>query len=113
MLAGTIDIWFLIPHIEHQRLYLVGLGVILTILLAGGFIGLSDSIDAISWASDILIVIFVVTYNLTVCPGCYCLIAEIPTTCLHIKTAVLARNIYNIISIGANFLNTPILNPEA
>ena len=56
---------------------------------------------------------FVITYDLTVGPICYCLVAEIPSTRLRIKTAVLARNAYNIASICANFLNPPILNPQA
>lgn len=55
----------------------------------------------------------VVTYDITVGPVCYCLVAEIPTTRLRIKTAVLARNTYNVVSILANLLNPPILNPGA
>lgn len=57
--------------------------------------------------------VFVVTYDLTVGPVAYCLVAEIPSTRLRIKTVVLARNAYNIASILANFLNPPILNPTA
>ena len=37
---------------------------------------------------------FVITYDLTVGPICYCLVAEIPSTRLRITTAVLARNAY-------------------
>jgi SP family general alpha glucoside:H+ symporter-like MFS transporter len=57
--------------------------------------------------------LFVFTYDLTVGPVCYCLVAEIPSTRLRIKSVVLARNFYNIASIVANFLNPPILNPSA
>ncbi|RSL68594.1 hypothetical protein CEP54_002662 [Fusarium duplospermum] len=112
-LAGTIGAWFLLPHVGRRRLYLVGLSVMLVVLVAVGFMGIPARMDAIGYASGALMMVFVVTYDLTVGPVCYCLVAEIPSTRLRIKTAVLARNTYNIISIGANFLNAPILNPGA
>lgn len=110
-LAGTIGAWFILPRVGRRRLYLVGLAVMLTVLLAVGFMGIPAPVDAIGWASGALMMVFVVTYDLTVGPVCYCLVAEIPSTRLRIKTVVLARNAYNIASIAANFLNPPILNP--
>lgn len=112
-LAGTIGAWFLLPHVGRRRLYLIGLSVMLLILLIVGFMGIPARMEAIGWASGALMMVFVVTYDLTVGPVCYCLVAEIPTTRLRIKTAVLARNTYNIVSILANVLNPPILNPGA
>lgn len=47
---------------------------------------------------------FILTYNLTVGPVCYCLVAEIPSTRLRIKTDAIARSCYNVASIGAIFL---------
>lgn len=112
-LAGTMGAWFLLPHIGRRRLYLAGLSTMLIILLTVGFMGIPAHKNAIGWVSGALMMVFVVTYDLTVGPVCYCLVAEIPTTRLRIKTAVLARNTYNVISIAANFLNPPILNPGA
>ncbi|KAH6974507.1 general substrate transporter [Ilyonectria sp. MPI-CAGE-AT-0026] len=112
-LAGTIAAWFVLPHIGRRRLYLVGLSVMLLILLTVGFMGIPARVEAIGWASGALMMVFVVTYDITVGPVCYCLVAEIPTTRLRIKTAVLARNAYNVVSILANLLNPPILNPGA
>lgn len=57
--------------------------------------------------------IFSFTYDITIGPVCYCLVSEMPSTRLRIKTVALARNVYNIASIVANFLNNPILNPTA
>jgi SP family general alpha glucoside:H+ symporter-like MFS transporter len=53
------------------------------------------------------------TYAITVGPVCYCMVTEIPSTRLRIKTVAMARNAYNILSIAANYLNNPILNPTA
>jgi len=57
--------------------------------------------------------IFTFTYDITVGPVGYCLVAEIPSTRLRIKTTALARNAYNIIFIAVNFLNPQIINPTA
>lgn len=112
-LAGTIIAWFILPRVGRRTLYLAGLSVMLFVLLAVGFMGIPAPVEAIGWASGALMMVFVVTYDLTVGPVCYCLVAEIPSTRLRIKTVVLARNAYNIASIAANFLNAPILNPTA
>ncbi|KAH7369432.1 general substrate transporter [Plectosphaerella cucumerina] len=112
-LAGTVGAWFLLPHIGRRKLYLLGLCGMLTILLTVGFMGIPAKAESIGWASGALMMVFVLIYDLTVGPVCYCLVAEIPSTRLRIKTAVLARNTYNVVSILANFLNPPILNPGA
>jgi SP family general alpha glucoside:H+ symporter-like MFS transporter len=112
-LAGTIGAWFVLPRVGRRALYLAGLATMLTVLMAVGFMGIPDPVPALGWASGALMMLYVVTYDLTVGPVCYCLVAEIPSTRLRIKTVVLARNSYNIASIGANFLNPPILNPSS
>ena len=43
----------------------------------------------------------------------YRLVTEAPSTRLRIKTVVIARIAYNVVAIGANVLNPPILNPLA
>ena len=112
-LAGTIAAWFVLLRVGRRTLYLVGLCIMLTVLMAVGFMGIPNPIPALGWASGGLMMVFVVTYDMTVGPVCYLLVAEIPSTRLRIKTVVLARNAYNIASICANFLNPPILNPAS
>lgn len=111
--CGTIASWYLMPRFGRRTLYLLGLLVMLSILLAVGFMGIPASSDGLAYASGTLLMLFVFTYDLTVGPVCYCLVAEIPSTRLRVKTVVLARNAYNIASIVANELNPPILNPTA
>lgn len=111
---GTVSSWFLMPRVGRRKLYISGLAVLLTCLLIVGFLGIPPpSNSALGWASGAFLIIFVFTYDLTVGPVCYCLVSEIPSTRLRVKTVVLARNAYNIASICANFLNPPILNPSA
>ena len=57
--------------------------------------------------------VFVLTYDLTVSPVCYCLVAEMSSIRFRIKIAPLAHNAYLIACLVANFLNPPILNPSA
>lgn len=119
-LVGTVATWFIMPKVGRRRLYITGLSIMFTILLAVGFMGIPPAgIPAIGYASGSIMMIFVLTYDLTVGPVAYCLIAEIPSTRLRIKTAVLARNSYNIASIIANrkylplFVQHPSLHAKA
>jgi SP family general alpha glucoside:H+ symporter-like MFS transporter len=102
-LVGTISAWYVMTRVGRRRLYLVGLSIMFTILLAVGFMGIPPAgIPTIGYTSGALMMIFTLTFDWTVAPVAYCLIAEIPSTRLRIKTAVLARNAYNIASIIAN-----------
>jgi len=111
--AGTIGAWFIVPRVGRRTLYLFGLSTMLTLLLTIGFMGIPAITEPLGWATGALMMVFVITYDLTVGPVAYCLVAETPTTRLRSKTVVLARNAYNVASIVANFLNPPILNPTA
>jgi SP family general alpha glucoside:H+ symporter-like MFS transporter len=112
--VGTVCSWFVMQRVGRRTLYVWGLAVMFTILLIVGFLGIPDpSSSAIGYTSGVLLLIFVFTYDITVGPVCYCLVSELSSTRLRIKTVVLARNCYNLASIGAVFLNPAILNPSA
>ncbi|KAL2801914.1 general substrate transporter [Aspergillus granulosus] len=110
---ATLASWFVMRWVGRRRLYLCGIAIMLSVLLIVGFMGIPATNAGISYASAAMLMLFVLTYDLTVGPVCYVLVSEIPSTRLRIKSAVLARNAYNITTIGANFLNPPILNPTA
>jgi SP family general alpha glucoside:H+ symporter-like MFS transporter len=59
-----------------------------------------DNIGA-AWALGSILLVYTLFYNFTVGPVCYAIVAEISSTRLKIKTVVLARNIYNIVSSPA------------
>jgi SP family general alpha glucoside:H+ symporter-like MFS transporter len=110
---GTVSSWFVMQRVGRRSLYVYGLAIMFTLLMIVGFLGIPNGSAAISYTSAAFLLLFVFTYDITVGPVGYCLISEMPSTRLRIKTAVLARNSYNIASIIANFLNPPILNPTA
>ncbi len=112
-LVGTMCAWWAMEHVGRRKLYIWGLAIMLTILLMVGFLGIPGPSEAIAYASGTLLMIFTFTYGITVGPVCYCLVTEIPSTRLRIKTVAIARNAYNVLSIAANYLNNPILNPTA
>jgi SP family general alpha glucoside:H+ symporter-like MFS transporter len=102
-------------YVGRRTLYLTGLAIMFTILITVGFMGIpsSQGHPILGWVSGGLLMLFVFTYDVTVGPVCYCLVSEIPSTRLRIKSVVIARNCYNIASIVGNELNPPILNPTA
>lgn len=93
--VGTMLSWPLMQKVGRRTLYLYGLGVMCAILIVIGGLGFNDSTTS-SWIIGSGLMIYTFVYDLTVGPVCYCLVAEIPSTRLKIKTVVLARNFYNI-----------------
>lgn len=111
---GTVCSWFAMQRAGRRKLYIWGLSIMFLILLVVGFLGIPpNGIPAIGYTTAALLMVYVFTYDITVGPVCYCMVSELPSTRLRIKTAVLARNFYNITVIGYNWLNLPILNPIA
>lgn len=112
-LICTSASWFAMTNFGRRTLYLFGQTVMLVSLLVVGFLGIPKSSSTISWVSGAFLIVFVIAYQTTVGPVCYCFVTELPSARLRIKTVVLARIAYNLAALGANFLNPPILNPLA
>ncbi|CAI7593015.1 unnamed protein product [Penicillium glandicola] len=112
--VGTVLSWFMMQKVGRRKIFVTGLGIMFTILMLVGFLGIPSHISpGLSYTSAALFMVFVFTYDLTVGPVTYCLISEIPSTRLRIKSAVLARSCFSVANIVASFLNPPILNPTA
>ncbi|TDZ31392.1 Alpha-glucosides permease MPH3 [Colletotrichum spinosum] len=112
-ILGTALSWLLLPHVGRRTLYVGGLALMLTVLVAVGGLGVPDPTPSLGLASGVLLMVFVFIYDVSVGPVTYCLVAEIPSTRLRIKTVALARNAFLLVSVGANFLGPPVLNPSA
>ncbi|KAK9319363.1 hypothetical protein V1517DRAFT_332860 [Lipomyces orientalis] len=111
-ITGTLCYWFIMPYFGRRTLYVWGMAGMLVILLLVGFLGIAPADNTtIAYASGALLLVNVFIYDITVGPVCYCIVAELPSTRLRVKSVVLARNCYNIIGIAGNFLQAPILNP--
>jgi SP family general alpha glucoside:H+ symporter-like MFS transporter len=111
---GTVSSWMLMQWFGRRTLYMVGQLVMAAVLLIIGFLGIisRDNVGA-QWAVGSLLLVYTFTYDATVGPVCYSLVAELSSTRLRAKTVVLARNLYNITGIVTNVLTPRMLNPTA
>lgn len=112
-LFGTICAWWALQRVGRRALYLWGLVMMFLILILVGFLGIPEPSNGIAIGSGVLQMVYTFVYCITVGPVCYLLVTELPSTRLRIKTVALSRNVYNVLSIAANYLNNPILNPSA
>lgn len=112
-ILGLICSWLLMKWFGRRTLYIVGVALCAAVLLAAGIVGIERDTQAISWTLGTLTVVMTFVYDCTVGPVCYALVAEIPATRLRVKTVVLARVAYNILSLITNVLMSRLLNPDA
>jgi SP family general alpha glucoside:H+ symporter-like MFS transporter len=111
-ICGTVGSWFLMARAGRRTLYTYGLALLTLLLLLVGLISISNSKGA-SWGIGSLLLIYTFTYDITVGPVCYSLVAEIPSTRLKTKSIVLARNVYNVFGIVNGVIMPYMLNPTA
>jgi SP family general alpha glucoside:H+ symporter-like MFS transporter len=109
---GTIGSWFLMMRMGRRTLYCYGLALLTLLLLLIGLISISNSTGA-AWGIGSLLLVYTFTYDITVGPVCYSLVAEIPSTRLKTKSIVLARNVYNVMGIINGVIVPYMLNPTA
>jgi MFS transporter, SP family, general alpha glucoside:H+ symporter len=113
-LIGTISAWFLMQWFGRRTLYLAGQAGMAVLLLTIGFTALAGKENvAAQWAIGSMLLVYTFTYDSTVGPVCYSLVAELTSTRLKTKTVVLARNVYNIVGIVTNVITPNMLNPSA
>ncbi|MCJ1289381.1 hypothetical protein MMC34_000913 [Xylographa carneopallida] len=111
---GTFLSWFLMAKVGRRNIYLYGLILLDVLLLIIGFVGIAPSTNkAASWVIGSMLLIYTFTYDFTVGPVCYSLVAELSSTRLRTKTIVLSRNAYNVIGIINNIWTPYMLNPGA
>ena len=113
ILGGMIS-WVLLSMIGRRRLYLAGLVAALLILTTGGILSIIlANHSSLNWALGSLIILMTFTYNMSIGPACYVIVAEIPSTRLRVKTIALARIVYNFFTIINNIVAPQLLNPTA
>lgn len=98
--AGTVASWVLMKHLGRRFLYLWGLVIMCGLLLVVGGLGvISNNNVGAQWGVGSMLLVYTFVYDITVGPVCYSIVSEIPSTRLKIKTVVLARNFYNMVSV--------------
>ncbi|KEF58743.1 uncharacterized protein A1O9_06669 [Exophiala aquamarina CBS 119918] len=104
----------LLKYVGRRRtLYLTGLGLLFVTLIAAGVVSCLRESRTTLWVTAALMLLVIFIFDSTVGPVTYCLVAELPSNRLRVKTVVLARVAYNINSIVTNVLIQRMLNPSA
>ncbi|GAO13602.1 uncharacterized protein UV8b_05884 [Ustilaginoidea virens] len=112
--VGTVCSWFLMGKFGRRTLYLAGQIIMCILLLAIGCTAFAGRQNvAAQWAIGSMLLVYTFTYDATVGPVCYSLVAELTSTRLRTKAVVLARNAYNIVGIVTNVITPNMLNPSA
>lgn len=115
-MAGVFGAWFLMSRgIGRRSLYLYGLCGLCAMLFVLGFLGLvpTDHRREGAMATGSIMLVWALTYQLTVGTVCYSLVSEISTRRLQIKTVALGRILYIIVGIVCSVLTPYMLNPGA
>ena len=112
--VGTVCSWPLMTRVGRRKIYVWGLFLLTVILFVVGCMGIPPPQTELSWGIGSLLIIYTFTYNITVGPVCYSLVAELPSSRLRQKTVVLARNAFNIVGVAyTNVIGLYTLNPTA
>lgn len=109
--VGTLVAWLLLAHVGRRRLYLVGLGILLVILIVIGGLGWMTDHSKSGWAVGGLLLFWAAVYDGTLGPACYILVAETPSTRLRVKTIAIARSAYNVGLIVVLVILPYMINP--
>jgi SP family general alpha glucoside:H+ symporter-like MFS transporter len=111
-MVGTLLSWALMHRVGRRTIYFYGLVILTTLLLIIGLVSLGHG-SSTSWAIGSMLLIYTFTYDFTVGPVCYSIVAEIPSTRLKNKSIVLSRNVYNLFGIVNGVIMPYMLNPTA
>lgn len=109
--VGTMLSWFLMTYAGRRTIYLWGDVALFFILITIGCLATHQNETSFEWAIGALLLIFTFTYDLSIGPVCYSLVAELSSTRLKAKTIVLSRNLYNVGGIVVNILTGYMLAP--
>ncbi|QBZ55491.1 hypothetical protein PoMZ_00389 [Pyricularia oryzae] len=111
-LIGCLLAWWIMNYVGRRSLYLYGLSAMFVILMIIGFMGIptgKENEERLGWGIGALIITMLFLFQLSVGPSCYCLVAEIPSTRLRVKTVALARATYNLAGFITNALMPPMI----
>ena len=110
--VGTLLSWLLLTYFGRRTIYLTGISILTPILFLIGIVSVSTPGSAAGmWAQAALCMVWQLVYALTLGPITYAIISESSSIQVRAKTVVLARNLYNIIAIACQVLESYMINP--
>jgi MFS transporter, SP family, general alpha glucoside:H+ symporter len=110
-IVGVFISWFAMTYLGRRTIYVGGLACLCIVMFTVGFVSLSHT-TAASYATGTLLLVFTLTYDITIGTLAYSLVTEIPSSRLRTKTIVLARALYNCQGIINGVITPYMLNPD-
>ncbi|PCD25469.1 hypothetical protein AU210_014573 [Fusarium oxysporum f. sp. radicis-cucumerinum] len=104
---------FIIARHGRRSIYIWGCLIMSAAMFVIGFVAIPRQSSATGGVSAAFYYVWYSTYEMTIGPIAYIIVAEVSSTRLRSKTIGLARNAYNVINIAATCVVPHILNPTA
>lgn len=102
--VGTCLSWFLITYIGRRKIYLGGMGTLVTLNMLIGILDAAVNNSSGLWAQAAFCIMWSFSYSLTIGPIAYCIISETSSVRLRPLSVVLARNAYQLVNIVSQIL---------
>jgi len=84
----------------------------ITQIVVGG-LGIPAPKSGVAWATGAVLMVYILSYSMTIGPLAYIIVAEMGSSRLRAKTTVLARNAYQVATVVNNVLTTYQINSAA
>ncbi|KAJ9638725.1 hypothetical protein H2204_004201 [Knufia peltigerae] len=109
---GGIVMWFILPHVGRRTLMLWGLVISAITQIVVGGLGIPAPQGSVAWATGAVLMIYIFSYSMTIGPLAYIIVADLGSSRLRAKTAVLARNAYQVATVINNVLTSYQINSD-
>lgn len=111
-IVGNISSWFLITKFGRRTIYLGGFCIMTMLMFIIGFLSLAPASNSgAQWATAIILLVWVLFYDLTLGPVAYAIVSETSATRLRNKTIGLARNTMNLVGLINSVVSPYMINP--
>lgn len=108
--VGTIVSWFFLNRIGRRTIYTGGIALMSLVCLVIGILGFFENT---SLAVGSLLIFLNFSYNISIGPVCYCIVAEVSSARLRPIAVVLSRISYNLMGLVCNTITPRMIQPTA
>ncbi|RSH89188.1 hypothetical protein EHS25_002300 [Saitozyma podzolica] len=112
-IVGTLTSWAFLYRFGRRTVYIGGQAFMGVTLGAIGILGFYPSSAGAAYAIGALLVVLNFAFNVSVGPGCYTIVGELPATRVRAQTIVIARITYILSSLVVNQLVPRMLSTES
>lgn len=109
--AGNICSWFVVNSFGRRKVYLLGMGVLTTLLLLIGILDVVPT-NAAQWVQAALTVIYAFVYFATLGAMAFAILGETSSTSLRAPTMALATATQAVMGVFMNVIIPYMVNPD-